>query len=74
MTIVIGLAPNERGAAAVHLGSMLSRSVRDDLVVVTVVPTPWPPNPTGRTLSIWPISRRRQRKRWPRPEARSART
>ena len=45
MTIVIGLAPNERGAAAVHLGSMLARSVRDDLVVVTVVPTPWPPNP-----------------------------
>ena len=45
MTIVIGLAPNERGAAAVHLGSMLARSVQDDVVVVTVVPTPWPPNP-----------------------------
>ena len=45
MTIVIGLAPNERGAAAVHLGSMLARSTQDDLVVVTVVPTPWPPNP-----------------------------
>ena len=45
MTIVIGLTPNERGAAAVHLGSMLARSTRDDLVVVTVVPTPWPPNP-----------------------------
>src|SRR3954447_7612010 len=45
MTTVIGLAPNERGAAAVHLGSMLARSVSDDVVVVTVVPTPWPPNP-----------------------------
>lgn len=45
MTIVIGLAPNERGAAAVHLGSMLARSISDDVVVVTVVPTPWPPNP-----------------------------
>ena len=45
MTIVIGLAPNERGAAAVHLGSMLARSVHDDVVVATVVPTPWPPNP-----------------------------
>jgi len=45
MTIVIGLAPNERGAAAVHLGSMLARSLSDDVVVVTVVPTPWPPNP-----------------------------
>jgi nucleotide-binding universal stress UspA family protein len=45
MTIVIGLAPNERGAAAVHLGSMLARSLQDDLVVAIVVPTPWPPNP-----------------------------
>ena len=45
MTIVIGLAPNERGAAAVHLGSMLARSISDDVVVATVIPTPWPPNP-----------------------------
>jgi len=45
MTILIGLAPNERGAAAVHLGSMLARSVSDDVVVVTVVPAPWPPRP-----------------------------
>src|SRR3954469_20558297 len=45
MTTVIGLAPNEWGAAAVHLGSMLARSVSDDVVVVTVVPTPWPPHP-----------------------------
>lgn len=45
MTTVIGLAPNERGAAAVHLGSMLARSTGDDAVVATVVPTPWPPNP-----------------------------
>jgi nucleotide-binding universal stress UspA family protein len=45
MTMVIGLAPNERGAAAVHLGSMLARSISDDVVVVTVVPSPWPPNP-----------------------------
>src|SRR5947209_14319068 len=45
MTTVIGLAPDERGAAAVHLGSMLARSVSDDVVVVSVVPTPWPPHP-----------------------------
>jgi nucleotide-binding universal stress UspA family protein len=45
MTTVIGLAPYQRGAAAVHLGSMLARSISDDVVVVTVVPTPWPPNP-----------------------------
>jgi nucleotide-binding universal stress UspA family protein len=47
VTTVIGLAPDERGAAAVHLGSMLARSVSDDVVVVTVLPTPWPPNPSG---------------------------
>ncbi len=45
MTVVIGLAPDERGAAAAHLGSMLARSLSDDVVVATVVPTPWPPNP-----------------------------
>src|SRR4051794_5804968 len=45
MTTVIGLTPNDRGAAAVHLGSMLARSVSDDVVVVNVVPTPWPPHP-----------------------------
>lgn len=45
MTVLIGLAPRERGAAAVHLGSMLARSRSEDVVVATVVPTPWPPNP-----------------------------
>jgi nucleotide-binding universal stress UspA family protein len=45
MTTVIGLAPNERGPAAVHLGSMLARSVSDDVVVATVLPTPWPAGP-----------------------------
>ncbi len=47
MTTVIGLAPNERGAAAVHLGSMLARSVSDHVVVATIVPTPWPPSAYG---------------------------
>src|SRR4051812_27721582 len=45
MTTVIGLAPDQRGTAAVHLGSMLARSLVDDVVVVTVVPAPWPPRP-----------------------------
>lgn len=45
MTTVIGLTPNERDTGAVHLGSMLARSIHDNVVVVTVVPTPWPPNP-----------------------------
>ncbi|MET1007192.1 MAG: universal stress protein [Propionibacteriaceae bacterium] len=45
MTTVIGLAPNEHGRAAVHLGAMLARSISDDVVVAAIVPTPWPPNP-----------------------------
>src|SRR3954466_4311740 len=45
MTTVIGLAPDQRGAAAVQLGSMLAHSLSDDVVVVTVVPAPWPPRP-----------------------------
>ncbi len=45
MTTVAGLTPGERGNAALHLGSMVARSNGDDLAVVVVVPTPWPPNP-----------------------------
>jgi nucleotide-binding universal stress UspA family protein len=43
MTLLVGLPRDERAAAAVHLGVMLSRSLGDDLVVCTVVPPPWPP-------------------------------
>lgn len=45
MTTVAGLTPGERGTAALHLGAMIARSNGDDLAVVVVVPTPWPPNP-----------------------------
>ena len=45
MTTVVGLAPGERGTAALHLGAMVARSNGDDLAVAVVVPTPWPPNP-----------------------------
>ena len=45
MTTVVGLTPGERGDAALHLGAMVARSNGDDLAVVVVVPTPWPPNP-----------------------------
>ena len=45
MTTVAGLTPGERGDAALHLGAMVARSNGDDLAVVVVVPTPWPPNP-----------------------------
>ena len=45
MTTVAGLTPGEHGHAALHLGAMVARSNGDDLAVVVVVPTPWPPNP-----------------------------
>ncbi|HEY0237235.1 MAG TPA: universal stress protein [Friedmanniella sp.] len=45
MTIVIGLAPGERGDAAARLGVMLSNASGEDLLVAAVTPTPWPPNP-----------------------------
>jgi nucleotide-binding universal stress UspA family protein len=45
VTTVAGLTPGERGNAALHLGAMVARSNGDDLAVVVVVPTPWPPNP-----------------------------
>ena len=45
MTTVAGLTPGERGDAALHLAAMVARSNGDDLAVVVVVPTPWPPNP-----------------------------
>lgn len=45
MTTVAGLTPGERGDAALHLGALVARSNGDDLTVVVVVPTPWPPNP-----------------------------
>lgn len=44
MTTLIGLAPGARGPAALHLGAMMARSANDDLVVATIVPTPWPPS------------------------------
>jgi nucleotide-binding universal stress UspA family protein len=45
MTILIGLAQGQTDDGAVHLGGMLARSSRDDLVVASVVQAPWPPTP-----------------------------
>jgi nucleotide-binding universal stress UspA family protein len=45
MTLVVGLAPDGRGRAVLHLAAMLARSAEDDLVVCAVVPAPWPPGP-----------------------------
>jgi nucleotide-binding universal stress UspA family protein len=46
MTIVVGISPEERGRAAVHLAAILARSAGDDdLILGAVVPRPWPPSP-----------------------------
>jgi nucleotide-binding universal stress UspA family protein len=45
MTLVVGYAPDGRGAAVLHLAAMLARSAQEDLVVCAVVPSPWPPGP-----------------------------
>jgi len=44
-TLVVGLAPGERGDAATHLGAMIARSTDSPLVVAAINPAPWPPNP-----------------------------
>ncbi|HZO68578.1 MAG TPA: universal stress protein [Kribbellaceae bacterium] len=43
MTMIVGYAPDERGKAALHLATMLSRSSGEELVVCVVVPAPWLP-------------------------------
>ena len=44
-TILIGLAPGDRGEAASHLGAMIARSTGSPLVVAAITPVPWPPSP-----------------------------
>ncbi|MFL6064341.1 MAG: universal stress protein [Friedmanniella sp.] len=44
MTVMVALTPDERGTAALHLGTMMARSGRRPVLVATVVPTPWPPS------------------------------
>lgn len=45
MTIVVGLAPDERGLAALLLGNELALSAEEPLHVCVVVAAPWPPSP-----------------------------
>ena len=45
MTMVVGVTPDRRGRPALHLAALLARSADDDLVLCTVIPTPWPPSP-----------------------------
>ena len=44
-TVVVGLSPGERGDAAVHLASLVARSLHASLVVAAITPEPWPPSP-----------------------------
>jgi nucleotide-binding universal stress UspA family protein len=45
MTMVVGVSPDRRGRSALHLAGLLARSAKDDLVLCTVIPAPWPPSP-----------------------------
>lgn len=45
MTLVVGVSPDGRGRAVLHLAAMLARTAREDLLVCAVVPLPWPPSP-----------------------------
>jgi nucleotide-binding universal stress UspA family protein len=45
MSLVVGISPEERSRAALHLGTILARSSGDDLILCAVVPRPWPPSP-----------------------------
>lgn len=45
MTIVVGLAPGNKGHAALHLGAVIARSRVEDLLVCSVMKAPWPPEP-----------------------------
>jgi nucleotide-binding universal stress UspA family protein len=44
MTFVVGCAPDEQGRSALELAAVLARSSGDDLVVCSVVPSPWFPS------------------------------
>ena len=41
MTLLVGLAPDERGGGALALGALLARATAEDLVVSTVAPHGW---------------------------------
>ena len=45
MTFVVGFAPDGRGRAVLELAGMLARAGGEDLLVVSVVPSPWLPGP-----------------------------
>ena len=42
MTLVVGHAPHRKDRSAISLAAMMARSMDTDLIVVSVVPAPWP--------------------------------
>ena len=44
MTIVVGVSPEQRTEAVLHLAGMLARSLDTDALLCAVVPAPWPPS------------------------------
>ncbi|GAA1141155.1 universal stress protein [Ornithinicoccus hortensis] len=60
MTILVGFAPHKDDSSAIELGATLARSRGDDLLVVSVVPAPWPtPLPGGADKEFASWSRER---------------
>lgn len=45
MTIVVGVSPEQRTEAVLHMTGMLARSLETDAVLCAVVPPSWPPSP-----------------------------
>jgi nucleotide-binding universal stress UspA family protein len=59
MTLLVGFAPGEDDISGLELAGMLARSTHDDLVVVSVVPAPWPTpvaGDTDRDFKAWAAS------------------
>lgn len=56
MTLLVGFAPHKDDSSAIELGATLARSLDEDMVVLSVVPAPWPtPLPGGvdKEFAAW---------------------
>ena len=56
MTLVVGYSPTRRDRSPLDLATTLARSIGTDLLVVAVVPAPWPttvPGPSDREYRAW---------------------
>ena len=56
MTLVVGYSPTRGDRSPLDLATTLARSIGTDLLVVAVVPAPWPttvPGATDREYGAW---------------------